>query len=96
MVDLLWKLINYIIMDSIRQISFDLSENEFEKFMTYFKRSLKSAQNLKLSTINTDYLNDDFGLTEEHQRIIAERIERIENRLSPTHSWNDIKANLNK
>ena len=83
-------------MDSIRQISFDLGENEFEKFMTYFKRSLKSAQNLKLSTIDTNYLEDDLGLTEEHQKIISERIDRLENGLSPTHSWSDIKTNLNR
>jgi hypothetical protein len=83
-------------MDSIRHISFDLSEKEFEKFMTYFKRSLKSVQNLKLSTINTNYLKDDFSLTEDHQKIISERIERLENGLSPTHSWSDIKANLNR
>jgi hypothetical protein len=83
-------------MDSMRQISFDLSENEFKKFMTYFKRSLKSAQNLKLSTINSNNLNDDFGLTEEHQKIVAERIERLENGLSSTHSWTEIKANLSR
>ena len=83
-------------MDSIRQISFDLGENEFEKFMTYFKKSLKSAQNLKLSTINTNLNEDDFGLTEEHQKIISERIERLENGMSPIHSWSDIKTNLNR
>ena len=64
--------------------------------MTYFKRSLKSAQNLKLSTIDNNYIEDDFSLTEDHQEIISERIERLENGLNPTHSWSDIKANLNR
>ncbi len=83
-------------MDSIRHITFDLGESEFEKFMTYFKRSLKSAQNLKLSTIDSNHTDDDYGLTEEHQKIISERIERFEKGLSQTHSWSDIKANLNR
>ena len=41
----------------MREITFNLEDSEFDKFMNYVKRSLKSAQNLQYKQIA---IEDDF------------------------------------
>ena len=75
----------------MRQISLTLNDNEFDKFMDSLK-SFKSANILKSKHVDSDI----FGLTDEHQNIIEERIARHLNGESKSYSWEEVKANARK
>lgn len=77
-------------METIRQISFDLGESEFNKFMNYVKRSLKSAQNLQSKEIETD--NGIYGLTDEHKKILDERRAQHLSGESKSYTLEEVKA----
>ena len=78
----------------MRQISLTLNDHEFEKFMSVLK-SFKSAKNVASTRIE-DNDSSVFGLTDEHKRIIDQRISRHFNGESKSFTWDEVKENARK
>jgi hypothetical protein len=77
----------------MRQISLTLNENEFDKFMSLLK-SFKSAKNIRSKQIDTE--DGIFGLTDDHQQIIEQRIANHLSGQSKSYTWEEVKANARK
>ena len=77
----------------MREITFYLEDSEFDKFMNYVKKSLKSVQNLQSKQLELVNNTCIYGLTDEHQQIVEQRIARHISGESKSFSWEEVKAN---
>lgn len=75
----------------MRQVSLTISDNEFDKFMSLLK-SFKSAKNVESTKVEED-TSAVFGLTDEHKRIVDQRIARHLSGESKSFTWDEVKAN---
>jgi len=73
----------------MKQVSLTLSDSEFDKFMTLLK-SFKSAKNVQAKQVEAD--DTVFGLTDEHKKIIDQRIAKHLSGESKSHTWEEVKA----
>ena len=78
----------------MRQISLTINDNEFDKFMSVLK-SFKSAKNIASAKVE-DNVSTIFGLTEEHKKIIDQRITKHFNGESKSSTWDEVKENARK
>ena len=74
----------------MKQVSLTLSDTEFDKFMNLLK-SFKSAKNVQAKEINAD--DSILGLTDEHKKIIDQRIAKHLSGESKSHTWEEVKEN---
>lgn len=74
----------------MKQVSLTLSDSEFDKFMNLLK-SFKSAKNVQSKEIEAD--DTIFGLTDEHKKIVDQRIARHLSGESKSLTWEEVKAN---
>lgn len=74
----------------MKQVSLTLSDSEFDKFMTLLK-SFKSAKNVQAKQVEAD--DNGFGLTDEHKKILDQRMARHRSGESKSYTWEEVKAN---
>lgn len=75
----------------MREITFNLEDSEFDKFMNYVKRSLKSAQNLQSKQIA---IEDDFVIPQWQKDELDKSLKEIEDGTAQFEDWSIVRKRL--
>lgn len=75
----------------MREITFNLEDSEFDKFMNYVKRSLKSAQNLQSKQIA---IEDDFVIPQWQKDELDKSLKEIEDGTAQFEDWSVVRKRL--